>query len=225
MKVHGVPHWRNRATLTLGCLLTIASNAGGQRPGFSLEQVLGAPFPENLVAAPSGRAVAWVHLTKGVRNVWVAEAPGWRGRQLTSYTQDDGQEIGELALTPDGRTLFYVRGGPPNRRGEIPNPTSDPAGAEQAVWRVPVAGGPPTRIGQGTSPLASPRGDLLLFRRRGQLMALSLTASEEAKPLIQVSGGPSDLSFSPDGGKLAFSSTRGDHAFIAVYDILAKQIR
>ena len=102
MKVHGARRWRNRGTLTLGCLLLLASAASGQRAGFSLEQVLGAPFPDNLVAAPNGRAVAWAHLTKGVRNVWVAEAPGWRGRQLTSYTQDDGQEIGELALTPDG---------------------------------------------------------------------------------------------------------------------------
>lgn len=43
--------------------------------GFSLEQVLSAPFPSDLVAAPRGDKVAWVFNAKGVRNLWVASAP------------------------------------------------------------------------------------------------------------------------------------------------------
>ena len=60
---------------------------------FTLEQVMSAPFPSDLVAARSGSKVAWVQNAKGVRNVWVAEPPEYKGRQLTSYSEDDGEEI------------------------------------------------------------------------------------------------------------------------------------
>ena len=38
-----------------------------------------------------------------------------------------------LAHSGDGRTLFVVRGGGAPRAGEIPEPTSDPVGAEPAL--------------------------------------------------------------------------------------------
>src|SRR5215470_2098822 len=78
---------------------------------FTLEQVLGGPFPTGLTAAAKGGAVAWVLDQKGARNIWVAEAPAYQGRKLTNYPADDGQEIAQLAWTPDGRSIVYVRGG------------------------------------------------------------------------------------------------------------------
>src|SRR5437899_579295 len=36
-----------------------------QQPAFTLEQVLSAPFPEELVPAPTGGAVAWVFNDRG----------------------------------------------------------------------------------------------------------------------------------------------------------------
>ena len=36
---------------------------------FTLQQVLSAPFPSGLTAAPQGGRVAWVYDTQGVRNV------------------------------------------------------------------------------------------------------------------------------------------------------------
>lgn len=56
---------------------------------------MSAPFPSNLVAAPVGGNVAWVQIAKGVRNIWVASPPAYKGRQLTSYSGDDGEEPGE----------------------------------------------------------------------------------------------------------------------------------
>src|SRR5262249_30655555 len=119
-----------RPTIQIATVITAlvaARPASAQRPGFSLESLLAPPFAEGLVASSSGTTVAWVHDLKGVRNVWVAAAPEYQGRQLTQFAKDDGQEIGELELTPDGSAVWFVRGGAPNRRGDIPNPTSDPA--------------------------------------------------------------------------------------------------
>src|SRR5215831_2969779 len=53
---------------------------------FTLDQVMSAPFPSDLVAGPGAR-LAWVTNSKGARNVWLAEPPDYNGRQLTTYTE------------------------------------------------------------------------------------------------------------------------------------------
>src|ERR1044072_31070 len=63
--------------------------------GFTLEQVMSSPFPADLIASTDGNKIAWVFDAEGKRNIWIAEAPAFKGRQLTRYTQDDGQEIVE----------------------------------------------------------------------------------------------------------------------------------
>src|SRR6185312_8496556 len=114
--------------------------------------VLSSPFPSDLVASKSGDNVAWVFDHLGKRNIWVAEAPSFRGRQLTRYDKDDGQEITEPVFSPDGTWIAYVRGGPPNTEKEIPNPMSDPAGAKQEVWLVNTRTGATARVGEGSAP-------------------------------------------------------------------------
>src|SRR6185437_16884815 len=69
---------------------------------FTMAQVLDYPFPEDLVSQKSGSAFAWVSNVRGVRNIWVARAPGYRAYQLTRYTGDSGQEITNLNISPDG---------------------------------------------------------------------------------------------------------------------------
>src|SRR3972149_12297409 len=98
---------------------------------------------------------------------WVAEAPAYQGRQVTRYAEDDGQERSNVQFTPDGSSLVYVRGGPPNRAGEIANPTSDPDGAEQANWIVSLANGTPRKLADGSAPTGSPKRDGAAVPRRG----------------------------------------------------------
>src|SRR6201981_3617881 len=99
---------------------SFAPAQGQAQQSFTLDQVMSAPFPDNLLAAPTGGAVAWVFNDKGARNVWVAAPPDYRGRAITNYPDDDGQEISELRWTPDAKAIVYVRGGGKNERGEYP---------------------------------------------------------------------------------------------------------
>ncbi len=206
----------------LGCVPTAL---GAQQPGASLAQLLSPPYPEELVAAPAGGAVAWVFNARGARNVWVAAPPEYRGKAVTSYADDDGQELTGLRFTPDGRAIVYARGGGPNEKGEYPNPQSLVAGVEQAVWVAAVAGGAPRRIGEGHSPSVSPKGDRVAFLKHGEVWWASLSDTAAAVRLIHARGSAASLRWSPDGTKLAFVSERGDHALIGLYDVAAKTLR
>src|SRR5947208_2504403 len=79
-----------------------------QQPTFTIEQVMSAPFPDELTAAPTGGAVAWVFNSRGARNIWVAAPPDYAGRAVTAFAEDDGQEVGALRWSPDGSKLAFV---------------------------------------------------------------------------------------------------------------------
>lgn len=202
----------------------VVRTAAQAPPAPTIEQIMSAPFATGLVASPDGQAVAWVFNERGARNVWVAEAPAFAGRRLTSFEGDNGQDVSGLRFTPDGRTLVFVRGGGPNRAGENPNPTSDAAGAEQAVWAMPLAGGEPRKIGTGDGVVVSPKGNLLAFVQKGQIWLAGVSGTPEAAQGPTTRGSASALRWSPDGSRLAFASARNSHAFIGVYDLGAKTV-
>ena len=122
-----------------------------QSSAVSLEGLMSAPFPSGLTPSPAGGLVAWVQNDQGVRNIWMAGPPEYRGRQLTSYTRDDGQEIGGLTWTVDGSTLFFIRGEPPTGRGRsrIPLPIPPEWSGSSGGWAWPPA---ESRSGPGPEP-------------------------------------------------------------------------
>jgi dipeptidyl aminopeptidase/acylaminoacyl peptidase len=209
-----------RCTLLLTALVC-SLPAAAQKP-FTLEDILRAPFPDNLTAAKKVNHVAWTFDQEGKRNIWVAEAPSSPARRLTSYLEDDGQELSDLTFSEDGAALVYVRGEGKNSAGQYPNPTSNPAGAEQTVWSVAWSGGEPKKVDAGHSPKISPRGTIA-YVREGQIWIAPLDGSEKPKQLM-VRGQNHSQEWSPDGSRLTFVSARGDHSFIGIYDVAAKAV-
>lgn len=213
----------NYVSLSLLFLFFIAIGAAARSRTFTLEQVMSAPFPSDLIAAPSGSKAAWVFNAQGSRNIWVAEAPSGGGkytaRRLTNYSGDDGQEVGEIAWLPDASAIIYVRGGDFEDGGPYPNPKSLPQGVEQDVWIIPLSGGAPQRLGEGHSPAVSPKGTSVAFIYKGQVWLVKINPIGQAAQLIHGEGQAKSLRWSPDGSKLAFVSDRGDHSLIGVYDV------
>ena len=189
----------------------------------TLEELLSAPFPEDLTAAKKINRVAWTFNQEGKRNIWVAEGPSFTPRRLTSYLQDDGQPISEVRFSEDGNVIVYARNEGKNSAGQYPNPTSNPAGAEQTVWSIGWSGAEPKRIDVGDAPQISSRG-IIAYVRDGQIWTVPLNSTEKPIQLVARGQNHSEV-WSPDGSLLAFVSSRGDHGFIGVYEVSSKTVR
>lgn len=185
---------------------------------------MSAPFPTDLTAAPKGATVAWVLDQNGARNIWVAEAPDYKGRRLTNYHEDDGQEIAQIAWTPDGHSIVFVRGGDFETFQDNPNPASLPQGVEQDIWIIPVSGGTPRKITEGSQPAVSPNGSQIAYLKKNEVWSIGLEENAKPAQLIHTKGQAGELRWSPDGSRLAFVTTRNDHSFVGIYNFATKSL-
>jgi dipeptidyl aminopeptidase/acylaminoacyl peptidase len=199
-------------------------SAISQIQAYTLDEILSYLHPTDLISSPKGDLAAWVFNEKGRRNIWVAQGHEDKARQLTHYGEDDGQELTDLAFSSDGSIIVFVRGGEKNQAGENPNPTSNPEGAEQAIWAVKVSGGEPWRLAEGSGPVVASVGNFVAYDIAGKIFLSSLEGGMKPRPLFKARGRCSAFSWSPDASKLVFVSSREDHSFIGIYDLKKKSI-
>ena len=222
-------------TLLLAVLLVTTGTSRVQAQAFSIEDILSPAWPFDLVAAVDTDRIAWLAYERGRRNVYTAVAPDFEPVRLTAFLKDDGIDLSGLQISADGSLVIFVRGHDPNRVGWVANPTSDPAGGEQAVWALRTAGGEPWKVVETGSPVLSPDGAWVYFTREGQIHRVPTDPHElaartpvpgagETEPLFRAWGTNRGPVPSPDGRLLAFTSNRGDHAYIGIYDLGARTV-
>jgi dipeptidyl aminopeptidase/acylaminoacyl peptidase len=199
----------------------VAKAARAQTPSFTLEAALSAPFPSGLTAAPAGAKVAWIFDADGSRNIWVGE-PGANGsftsRQLTRFSGDIGVEIGAVAWTFDGQAIVFERGGEPN-------PRDLPLGSTPGqLWTISLADTTPRLIGDGGSPAMAPKANTVAYVARNSIVLAPLDGSVKPQTVVRDLGRDGALAWAPDGSRIAFVSSRGDHSLVGVYDLGRKTI-
>jgi dipeptidyl aminopeptidase/acylaminoacyl peptidase len=211
----------------------IAQKTNVSKPGFTLEQVMSSPFPTALTSAAKANRIAWVFDSRGERNVWVADAPDFAGRQVTHYEGDDGQDIFAVKLTPDGQTVVFARGSEVSSEGHVANPTTETKEPKQQVWAADVETGKTRLLGDmgcGEEDCEdiqlSPDGLTAVWvGPKNHLWIASLTDGKPARQLTELRGEESEPQWSPDGKHLAFRTGRRDHAFIAIFDLAEQRVR
>jgi dipeptidyl aminopeptidase/acylaminoacyl peptidase len=218
------------ATLLIASLAAApAPHASDARP-FTLQQVLSAPYATSLTAAPRGNLFAWVEDAEGRHNLWVS-SPTQPPRQLTHNTQDDAQDITQLAWSPDASSIAYTYGAESGANGKPANPAHLQRPTPVEVILQPLApGAHATVVGEGHAPLFTPDGRSLLFVHAGQIWITDLAAPSAARQLVFDRGSASSLTLSPDGHLLAFISHRSEanepsHSFLALYDLNTRTLR
>jgi dipeptidyl aminopeptidase/acylaminoacyl peptidase len=229
--------------------LSLVTPAAAQQP-FTLRQVLSAPYALSLTAAPVGARFAWIENAEGMRNIWVG-APNEPARQITHNTDDDGQDISNLAWSPDANAIAYTYGAENGASGKPANPALLQRNTALQIVIQPLdSKSAAITIGEGRAPLFTSDGNSLLFLRSGQIWISSVSAASgktcwlpegcsTANPaapanvvphqLVFDRGSASQLTLSPDGKQLAFVSTRSHaghtQSFIALFDLFAKSLR
>ena len=208
-------------------LLAVAVGTAHAQRGYTINQIKSLPFPNELTASRDGSRIAYALNEEGKRNVWVAAGSQFKARQLTNFMLDDGQELTSLSISPDNKWVIYVRGGEhsANWEGPPPNPMSLPTAPQVQIWAVPFDGGAPKKIADGDEPVISPKSDVVAFTRDRAIWIVPIDGSSQPKRLFSANGASSDPQFSPDGSRLAFVSSRGDHSFIGVYTDSAAPVK
>ena len=213
----------------LGVVMLASAGAAVAADSFTVADAISYPFTMGLVSAEraadriavGSRHAAW----KGGRRQYLGRGRTEFRAQAghTQFTADDGQELTQLTFSPDGATLVFVRGGDhhanwPATGNLQPDPTSSTSEAKITLWLVDPSGAKPAaKIIEGDAPAISSKGDLRPHLKDGAVWTAKLDGTG-AKRLFFDRGKDSELVWSPDASKLAFSSMRdGDHAFIGVF--------
>jgi dipeptidyl-peptidase-4 len=214
------------ATLTLALAPQLFAQA---KP--TIEQFLSPASPLELSSARKADRVAWVAYERGMRNVYTAAAPDFKPVRLTRFLDDDGVDLTSVRLSDDGSVAVFVRGSAPNRVGWIANPSHNPAGGERAIWAARTGGGPAWRVAVGAGFELSPDGRYVLYTKDGQIYRARVAQGTPttqmdtgAVPFIKEWGNNGSPRYSPDGSKIAFVSTRENHALIGIYDAKTRKV-
>lgn len=190
----------------------------------TIDQFMSAPSASGLAVSADGKQLAWILNERGKRNIFFRNTTG-QTRQLTSYDQDDGQELSQLTFSPDGSRLIFVRGGDQSREGHSPNPSSLAEGVDQAIWCAVLATNEIYKLAVGSEPVFYPDGKNLLFSKGPQIQTIAVEKGSVPSQLFFSRGNNGDPRFSPDGKEIVFVSYRRDHNFIGVYTLATKKIR
>jgi dipeptidyl aminopeptidase/acylaminoacyl peptidase len=194
------------AAASLLLLSTTAAAAPSDTP------FLDFPYVDS-VSAAKVPAFAWLSKQADRSMIFFARAPAFHRIELASRTDEEGQPISGIELSPDGTHLAFttgVRHGP-----ELFNPATLVPAPTGKLWLITtVAGAKPIDLGDASDPSFSADGRTLLFKRGDDLWSVD-TRVAKAKPKLFAKGGANWSQFAwTKTGDLIFVDDRRGYSFL-----------
>ncbi len=201
-------------------LLVFLSKVPSIAQSFKMEDIISYPLASELTSCASGSKIAWTYNDQGKRNIYVAEGPEFKPRKLTSFDEDNGQQLSSISISTDGKWVVFVKGGEHSGNhdnSQTVNPSSLITMPKVEIFSVPFKGGEAKILAEGDYPVISPKSDRIAFIKGGQIWQVSPDGSPAAKILFETKGTNNSVQWAPDGSGMAFVSSRGDHSFIGIF--------
>ncbi|MFL6735463.1 MAG: alpha/beta fold hydrolase [Sphingomonas sp.] len=190
----------------------LLSSAVSPAEGASDTQFLDFPYVDSISAAKAP-AFAWLSRQADKSTIFFAAAPSFRRIELASRSDDKGDPISQVQLSPDGAHLAYLTGVP--RPGEPFNPGSEVPAPKVNLWLLATtAGAKPVDLGTASDPSFSDDGRTLLFKREGDLFSIDMR-QPTSKPKLFAKGGGDWSQFAwTKNGDLIFIEDRRGYSFL-----------
>ena len=208
-------------TLLILLSFPLALHSSQQNSGrpYTVEQVLGFPSPENLVASPTGSTIAWTSTSGAFATSTSPRAPGLRSAQ--NHRVHTGRRAGTHATgllegRQDDRLRARRRPRRPCRRcGAESRGQSHPTQGSSVVrrrgrWRTEADR-------RRRQPGHCARQHRVAFPRDRKIWIAPIDGSKPAEQAFYARGTSDSPTWSPDGKTLAFVSDRTDHSFIGLF--------
>ena len=167
---------------------------------FSITQLTNTGKVKNAAISPDGRFLLSVQSDNGNESLWLRNIPTGSNTQVLPAS---GQSFASLVFSPDGNS-FYFR---------------ETAGGADAfnLFRAPLLGGSPTLLAKDVDagPVFSPDSKRIVYSRyndpelnKWRLLEADAEGGNERVLSVEAVGGgpPAELSWSPDGKRLAVST-------------------
>src|SRR6185503_5319932 len=170
------------------------------------------PYVDSISAAKVP-AFAWRTREADESTIFFARAPEFRRIELTSRSDDDGQPISSITLSPDGNQVAFLTGA--SRGPQVYNPASLIPPPSVKLWiMATAAGAKPIDLGEGSDPNFSRDGRTLLFKRDGDLWSVDTRASRAKAKLFAKGGGDWSNFVWTRSGDLIFVDDRRGYSFL-----------
>ena len=168
-------------------------------------------------------AFAWLARQADKSTVYFARAPEFRRVELATRSDDNGDPITAVLLSPDGTHIVYQTGVP--RPGEAFNPAAMvPAPAVKLWLMATAAGAKPVAIGEGSDPAFSDDGRTVLIKRDGDLWAIDTRAPGNKPKLFAKGGGDWSQFVWTKSGDLIFVDDRRGYSFLGRFHPGSNQV-
>jgi len=192
-----------------------------------LRKLLNIPYIGDIKGAAKADRIVFTVNEKGHRNIYAADGPNYSIRKVTSFDEDDAQEITSMSISSDGNWVVFARGGDhgSNSAAVAVNPASLTSATKIEVFSLSLTDNKLYKVGVGDFPVLHPTNKTVTYLRGGNVWSSPLGREGAGKQLFAMRGAAGNIQWSPDGSQLAFVSRRGTYSFIGVYQNAGKHLK